>query len=119
MLSWAVPKGLSLDPAEKRLAVQVEDHPLDYRTFEGTIPEGEYGGGTVMVWDEGNWQAEGDPEADYRAGKLKFTLSGKKLRGKWMFAAHEKSASRSRPQQLAIVQRAATNLLGRCPRGIF
>ena len=84
MLSWAVPKGPSLDPTQKRLAVQVEDHPLDYRTFEGTIPEGQYGGGTVRVWDEGTWLPEGDAEQGYRAGKLKFTLSGKKLKGKWM-----------------------------------
>jgi bifunctional non-homologous end joining protein LigD len=84
LLSWAVPKGPSLDPAEKRLAVQVEDHPLEYRLFEGTIPEGEYGGGTVMVWDYGRWTPLGDGEEDYRQGKLKFTLAGKKLQGAWM-----------------------------------
>jgi bifunctional non-homologous end joining protein LigD len=84
LLSWAVPKGPSLDPAEKRLAVQVEDHPLEYRMFEGTIPEGEYGGGTVMLWDYGRWTPLGNAEEDYRSGKLKFTLDGKKLHGAWM-----------------------------------
>jgi bifunctional non-homologous end joining protein LigD len=84
LLSWAVPKGPSLDPTEKRLAVQVEDHPLEYHTFEGTIPEGEYGAGTVMVWDYGRWTPLGDAEEDYRSGKLKFTLDGKKLQGAWM-----------------------------------
>jgi bifunctional non-homologous end joining protein LigD len=83
LLSWAVPKGPSLDPAEKRLAIHVEDHPIDYGGFEGTIPEGEYGGGTVMVWDRGTWIPEGDAEAGYKAGKLHFTLDGEKLHGAW------------------------------------
>jgi len=86
--SWAVPKGPSLDPAQKRLAVHVEDHPLDYATFEGTIPEGQYGGGTVMVWDRGRWfpedEAATDAVAAYEAGRLKFRLEGEKLRGRWM-----------------------------------
>ncbi len=81
LLSWAVPKGPSLDPAEKRLAVQVEDHPLDYRAFEGTIPEGEYGGGTVMVWDQGYWTPDEDAHLGMQEGKLKFSLQGKKLKG--------------------------------------
>jgi bifunctional non-homologous end joining protein LigD len=84
LVSWAVPKGPSLDPAEKRLAVRVEDHPLEYRMFEGTIPEGQYGAGTVMVWDYGRWTPLGDAQEDYRSGKLKFTLDGKKLHGAWM-----------------------------------
>jgi len=81
--SWAVPKGPSLDPADKRLAMQVEDHPLEYGGFEGTIPKGEYGGGTVMVWDRGTWEPVGDPHKGYRQGNLKFTLKGKKLHGGW------------------------------------
>ena len=79
--SWAVPKGPSLDPSVKRLAVHVEDHPVDYGSFEGIIPHGEYGGGTVMLWDQGSWEPIGDPHDGYRAGKLKFTLHGAKLRG--------------------------------------
>jgi len=81
--SWAVPKGPSLDPAEKRLAVHVEDHPLEYGGFEGIIPKGEYGGGTVLLWDNGTWEPEGDPVAAYRKGHIKFTLAGKKLHGGW------------------------------------
>jgi bifunctional non-homologous end joining protein LigD len=84
--SWAVPKGPSLDPAEKRLAVQVEDHPLEYGAFEGTIPKGEYGGGTVMLWDRGSWEAEGDPDREFPRGKLSFQLHGEKLRGSWALA---------------------------------
>ncbi len=79
--SWAVPKGPSLDPADKRLAMATEDHPIEYLDFEGIIPEGQYGGGTVMVWDRGTWTPEGNPHEGYRAGKLSFTLEGEKLRG--------------------------------------
>jgi len=81
--SWAVPKGPSLDPSEKRLAVHVEDHPLDYIDFEGDIPEHQYGAGHVDVWDIGHWEPLGDPLAGYRAGKLKFRLDGEKLQGGW------------------------------------
>ncbi|MEP7010288.1 MAG: DNA ligase D [Acidobacteriota bacterium] len=81
--SWAVPKGPSLDPTERRLAVEVEDHPLEYGSFEGIIPEGEYGGGTVEVWDEGRWQPRGDPAEGFRKGHLKFQLDGEKLQGGW------------------------------------
>lgn len=79
--SWAVTKGPSLDPEEKRLAVRVEDHPLDYGGFEGTIPQGQYGGGTVMLWDEGEWEPEGDPHEGLRKGKLSFILRGERLTG--------------------------------------
>lgn len=82
--SWAIPKGPSLEPKERRLAVHVEDHPVEYGGFEGIIPEGEYGGGTVILWDRGTWEPLGDAEKDYREGKLKFYLKGKKLRGGWM-----------------------------------
>jgi bifunctional non-homologous end joining protein LigD len=83
LLSWSVPKGPSLDPAQKRLAVQVEDHPLDYAMFEGIIPKGQYGGGTVLLWDRGTWEPLGDARAMVRAGNLKFHLKGEKLRGKY------------------------------------
>jgi bifunctional non-homologous end joining protein LigD len=83
MKSWAVTRGPSLDPGEKRLAVHVEDHPIEYNSFEGTIPEGEYGGGTVMIWDRGRWIPEGDPHKGYAKGHLDFVLEGKKLRGRW------------------------------------
>ena len=83
MKSWAVTRGPSLDPNDKRLAVHVEDHPIAYNTFEGTIPEGEYGGGTVMVWDRGTWEPDGDPHKGYAKGHLEFTLHGKKLHGHW------------------------------------
>jgi len=83
MVSWAVPKGPSMNPAEKRLAMITEDHPLDYAGFEGIIPEGNYGAGTVMVWDTGTWEPEGSKSAREQldAGELKFRLHGAKLRG--------------------------------------
>ncbi|MPT23121.1 MAG: hypothetical protein E2577_09025, partial [Starkeya sp.] len=81
--SWAVTKGPSLVPGEKRLAVHVEDHPLDYGTFEGTIPEGEYGGGPVMLWDTGSWEPVGDAARGYKKGHLEFALHGEKLSGRW------------------------------------
>jgi len=85
LLSWAVPKGPSLDPTVKRLAMHVEDHPVDYASFEGTIPEGEYGGGTVMVWDQGTWTPEQDDvDAALAKGDLKISLQGKKLKGSWV-----------------------------------
>jgi bifunctional non-homologous end joining protein LigD len=85
MLSWAVPKGPSLDPANKRFAMQTEDHPIEYNQFEGVIPEGEYGGGTVMIWDRGTWEPEvKNVDAALAKGDLKFTLRGKKLRGSWV-----------------------------------
>jgi bifunctional non-homologous end joining protein LigD len=83
MKSWAVTRGPSLDPNEKRLAVHVEDHPIEYNGFEGTIPKGEYGGGTVMIWDRGTWSPEGDPRKAYAKGHLVFDLNGEKLQGRW------------------------------------
>jgi bifunctional non-homologous end joining protein LigD len=83
LLSWAVPRGPSLDPADKRLAVRTEDHPLDYARFEGTIPRDQYGGGTVMLWDEGTWEPDDDPDEGLRKGKLSFQLYGKRLTGGW------------------------------------
>jgi len=83
LLSWAVTKGPSLNPSDKRLAVRTEDHPLSYGTFEGTIPKGQYGGGTVMLWDEGTWEPKGDPKAGLKKGHLSFTLHGGRLKGDW------------------------------------
>src|SRR5437763_13105449 len=79
LLSWAVPKGPSLDPADKRLAMHVEDHPIEYGEFEGTIPAEQYGSGTVLLWDRGIWIPREDPHAGYKKGKLKFELRGEKL----------------------------------------
>ncbi|MCE1011911.1 DNA ligase D [Pseudomonas monteilii] len=87
--SWAIPKGPSLDPKVRRLAVHVEDHPLDYANFEGRIPEGHYGAGDVIVWDRGVWEPEGDPREAYAKGKLRFRLQGEKLSGVWnLFRTH-------------------------------
>jgi len=98
MLSWAVPKGPSLDPGNKRFAMQTEDHPIEYNQFEGVIPEGEYGGGTVMIWDRGTWEPEGeDVDAALAKGDLKFKLHGKKLRGSWVLV-------RMRPRQWLLIK---------------
>jgi bifunctional non-homologous end joining protein LigD len=114
MKSWAVPKGPSLDPSVKRLAMEVEDHPIDYNTFEGTIPKGEYGGGTVMLWDRGTYRADtaddGDDEGalrrGYRSGDLKFTLQGGRLRGSWVLVRMRgRNGGSSKPQWLLIKHR--------------
>ncbi len=84
--SWAIPKGPCLDPRQPRLAVHVEDHPLEYGGFEGIIPQGEYGGGTVLLWDRGNWETTEDAEKSYHRGRLSFRLHGEKLRGEWTLA---------------------------------
>jgi bifunctional non-homologous end joining protein LigD len=85
LLSWAMPKGPSLDPALKHLAVRTEDHPVEYSDFEGVIPTGQYGAGTVMLWDRGTWQPESaDVDASLREGEIKFTLHGTKLQGSWV-----------------------------------
>ena len=103
LLSWAVPKGPSLDSAVKRLAMQVEDHPIEYANFEGTIPKGEYGGGTVMVWDRGTWTPEqSDVDAALAKGDLKFTLHGKKLHGSWVLVRTRGFGSSSKPSWLLI-----------------
>jgi len=107
LLSWAVPKGPSLDPSVKRLAMQVEDHPIEYANFEGVIPEGEYGGGTVMLWDQGTWEAESpDVDAAIEKGDLKFTLHGTKLKGSWVLVRTRGfGSSRGRSSWLLIKHR--------------
>jgi bifunctional non-homologous end joining protein LigD len=106
LLSWAIPKGPSLDPSVKRLAMQVEDHPIEYASFEGVIPEGEYGGGTVMVWDQGTWTPESpDVAAALEKGDLKFTLHGKKLKGSWVLVRTHGYGSSSKTSWLLIKHR--------------
>lgn len=110
LLSWAVPKGPSLDPAVKRLAVRVEDHPVEYADFEGVIPEGEYGAGAVIVWDRGTWAPEApDVDGALRRGELKFTLHGEKLKGSWVLVRTRAGypASSTRPAWLLIKHRDA------------
>jgi len=108
MKSWAVPKGPSLDPAVKRLAMQVEDHPIEYNKFEGTIPQGEYGGGTVMLWDRGTYSYGGtDPDPveglrrGYEKGDFKFVLNGKRLKGSWALV-RMRGGRPGKPQWLLI-----------------
>src|SRR5438045_1929797 len=103
--SWAVPQGPSLDPTQKRLAVHVEDHPLEYGGFEGIIPAGEYGGGTVLLWDHGTWSAVGDAADGYRRGKLKFVLNGEKLRGAWMLVRMRQREGEKADNWLLIKER--------------
>jgi len=103
--SWAVPKGPSLDPKDKRLAVHVEDHPISYAAFEGSIPHGQYGGGDVIVWDQGVWQPVDDPVEGYKSGKLKFTLIGEKLTGDWTLVRTNLRGSGSKEQWLLIKER--------------
>jgi bifunctional non-homologous end joining protein LigD len=111
MKSWAVPKGPSLDPGVKRLAMQVEDHPVEYNTFEGTIPAGEYGGGTVMLWDRGTytfWEEDPDPverlREGYAKGDFKFELRGTRLQGTWVLV-RIKRGDPDKPQWLLIKHR--------------
>jgi bifunctional non-homologous end joining protein LigD len=104
--SWAVPKGPSLDPGQNRLAMRTEDHPLDYAGFEGTIPKGEYGGGTVMLWDQGRWIPEPgkDPRKTIREGHLHFTLEGERMKGEWvMFRLKPKPGEKAEPWMLKKV----------------
>jgi bifunctional non-homologous end joining protein LigD len=103
--SWAVPKGPSLDPKDKRLAVHVEDHPLSYIDFEGDIPEAQYGAGHVEVWDIGTWEPDNDPSEAYRQGKIKFRLHGEKLQGGWTLVRTRLQASSDKEQWLLIKER--------------
>src|ERR1700682_3404033 len=105
LLSWAVPKGPSLDPSVKRLAMQVEDHPVEYAEFEGVIPAGEYGGGTVMVWDKGTWSPQSEIAASLAKGDLKFTLHGEKLKGSWVLVRTRGYGSSSKTSWLLIKHR--------------
>jgi bifunctional non-homologous end joining protein LigD len=100
--SWAVTRGPSLIPGDKRLAVQTEDHPMDYLEWEGVIPKGEYGGGTMIVWDRGTWQAEGDAKKGLARGKLDFSLAGKRLKGRWHLVRMRRRPSDSKDQWLLI-----------------
>ena len=104
MKSWAVTRGPSLVPGDKRLAVEVEDHPIAYNKFEGTIPQGEYGGGTVMIWDRGHWQAENDPHEGLAKGHLAFTLNGEKLHGGWHLVRMHRRPGEKRNNWLLIKQ---------------
>ncbi len=97
MKSWAVPKGPSFDPAVKRMAVHVEDHPISYASFEGTIPPKQYGAGKVIIWDKGFWEPIGDPNADYKKGNLKFELQGIKLQGKWVLVRMKGKGEKQEP----------------------
>jgi len=92
--SWAVPRGPSLDPAVKRLAVEVEDHPLAYADFEGVIPAGQYGAGAVLIWDRGTWLPKRDPVESYERGTLEFELRGERLRGGWVLVHMKQRAAR-------------------------
>lgn len=100
MKSWAVPKGPSYDPSVRRLAMEVEDHPIEYNAFEGTIPKGEYGGGTVMLWDRGTYEPEGGGGADalregYERGDLKIVMHGKRMKGGWVLVRMRREAGRA------------------------
>src|SRR5690606_12626594 len=105
MKSWAVPKGPSLDPSVKRMAVHVEDHPIAYNDFEGTIPKGQYGAGKVIIWDRGSWHAEGDIAAAYRAGKHRFDLSGVNLQGRGALVHSHGKARESQDAWLLIKEK--------------
>jgi bifunctional non-homologous end joining protein LigD len=104
MKSWAVTRGPSLDPGAKRLAVHVEDHPIEYNSFEGTIPKGEYGGGTVMIWDRGRWFPEGDPHKGYAKGHLSFELEGEKLHGRWHLVRMHARSGRDRHENWLLIK---------------
>jgi len=103
--SWAVRKGPSLDPADKRIAAHVEDHPLDYADFEGTIPDGQYGAGNVELWDRGTWEPLDDPEAGMRKGELRFVLDGKRLHGRFtLVRLKPRAGQRSRQDNWRLIK---------------
>jgi bifunctional non-homologous end joining protein LigD len=102
--SWAVTKGPSLDPHDRRLAVEVEDHPVAYGDFEGTIPKGQYGGGTVMLWDHGTWEPVGDAKAGLKKGELKFILHGERLRGHWVLVRMNSSSAREKRNNWLLIK---------------
>jgi bifunctional non-homologous end joining protein LigD len=123
MLSWAVPKGPSLDPADKRLAMQVEDHPIEYNKFEGIIPAGEYGGGTVMIWDRGHWLPEAPSvDASLKKGELKFVLDGEKLHGGFVLVRTGRFGEGRKPSWLLIKHRdewaSETQIVDEEPRSV-
>jgi bifunctional non-homologous end joining protein LigD len=123
MLSWAVPKGPSLDPSVKRMAMQVEDHPIGYNSFEGTIPAGEYGGGTVMIWDRGTWHPQdANPGRALEKGTLRFSLAGDKLQGDWVLIRTKVRPGQKRTPWLLIKRRDqwadSRNLTELAPRSV-
>jgi len=103
--SWAVTKGPSLDPSQKRLAVRTEDHPLEYGGFEGVIPKGEYGGGPVMIWDQGTWEPIGDPDEGLKKGDLKFRLHGKRLKGDWVLVRMKKDRTGGKRENWLLIKK--------------
>lgn len=105
LLSWAVPKGPSYDTGDKRLAIHVEEHPLEYRNFEGTIPKGEYGGGIIMIWDEGYWEPYGNVDDGLRDGVLKFILKGRRLKGKWALVRLKGKAGETKDNWLLLKEK--------------
>ncbi|MGE3147661.1 MAG: DNA ligase D [Pseudorhodoplanes sp.] len=125
MMSWAVTRGPSLVPGEKRLAIHVEDHPVEYNSFEGTIPKGQYGGGTVMIWDRGSWKPEGDPHKGMAKGHLDFALNGEKLQGRWhLVRMNKRPGERQEPWLLiksedeAARSRSAPDILEEMPLSV-
>jgi bifunctional non-homologous end joining protein LigD len=105
LMSWAVPKGPSENPNDKRLAVHVEDHPVKYGSFEGTIPQGEYGGGTVMLWDRGWWEPHENPDTAMEKGKLSFTLHGERLKGNWALVRLRARSKKDKDNWLLIKEK--------------
>jgi bifunctional non-homologous end joining protein LigD len=103
--SWAVTKGPSLDPSQKRLAVRTEDHPLEYVGFEGVIPKGEYGGGPVMIWDEGTWEPIGDPNEGLAKGDFKFRLNGKRLKGDYVLVRMKKDRRGGKRENWLLIKK--------------